>query len=163
MSGMDDLNALSADAARQALSACCSSERWVLAVTAGRPYSSVSDLLAASDAAVAAMSEADLSEALDGHPRLGERHVTGWSSQEQAGVAGADARIRAALAVGNAEYEERFGHVYLACATGSGAAELLGFLRERLANEPEAEWRVVASELAKINQLRLRKLVGGDE
>lgn len=158
---MDDLNSLPASAARQALAACCSSQAWVAAVEAGRPYARIGDLLAASDAAVAALAEADLREALDGHPRLGERQVTGWSSQEQAGVSGDDAQARAALADGNAEYEQRFGHVYLACATGRSAAGLLAFLRERLANDPETEWRVVAAELAKISRLRLRRLTGG--
>ncbi len=84
----------------------------------------------------------------------------GWSSQEQAGVARADDALRRALAEGNEEYERRFGHIYLACATGKDAAELLAFLRGRLGNDPAAEWRVVAAELAKINQIRLRKLVG---
>ncbi len=68
--------------------------------------------------------------------------------------------MRHALEEGNAEYERRFGHIYLACATGRSASELLAFLRERLGNDDETEWTVVASELAKINQIRLRKLLG---
>jgi 2-oxo-4-hydroxy-4-carboxy-5-ureidoimidazoline decarboxylase len=135
-------------------------------VVAGRPYPDVGALLDASDAVVAGLGEPDLAEALAGHPRIGDRRVTpsgqvgSWSSQEQAGVSRADGALRQALAEGNEEYERRFGHIYLACATGKDAAELLGFLRRRLGNAPAAEWRVVAAELAKINQIRLRKLVG---
>jgi 2-oxo-4-hydroxy-4-carboxy-5-ureidoimidazoline decarboxylase len=84
----------------------------------------------------------------------------GWSSQEQAGVSGADAAVREALAEGNARYEAAFGHIYLACATGRSGTELLAFLRARLGNDRETEWGVVASELAKINQIRLGKLIG---
>jgi 2-oxo-4-hydroxy-4-carboxy-5-ureidoimidazoline decarboxylase len=141
-------------------------------VVAGRPYPDVRTLLDASDAVVAGLGERDLAEALAGHPRIGDRRVTsngkvgtggqpaGWSSQEQAGVSRADDALRQALAEGNEEYERRFGHIYLACATGKDAAELLAFLRGRLGNDRAAEWRVVAAELAKINQIRLRKLVG---
>ncbi len=130
-------------------------------VLAGRPYVSVDALLARSDAAVGAMTEADLRGALAGHPRIGERQAeaAGWSSQEQAGVAVDDAELMRAMAVGNAAYEQRFGHIYLVCATGRSGRELLELLLDRLRNERAAEWRVVASELAKINQIRLRKLV----
>ncbi|HUZ54794.1 MAG TPA: 2-oxo-4-hydroxy-4-carboxy-5-ureidoimidazoline decarboxylase [Streptosporangiaceae bacterium] len=175
---MDEFNGMPEEAARHALRDCCSAGRWIDAVAAGRPYPSMRSLLGASDAAVAALGEADLREALAGHPRIGDRRVVdgpaagqaggagegeaaGWSMQEQAGVSGADAELRQALADGNVEYEQRFGHIYLACATGRSAAELLAFLRERLGNDRETEWRVVASELAKINQIRLRKLTGG--
>ena len=65
-----------------------------------------------------------------------------------------------ALADGNAEYERRFGHIYLVCATGKSGQELLAILRERLGNDRDTEWKVVAAELAKINRLRLRKLLG---
>jgi len=163
MPSVEEFNKLAAQAAREAVSPCCSSGRWVDSVVAGRPHADVGALLDASDAAVAALGEQDLAEALAGHPRIGDRRVTagssGWSSQEQAGVASAGGALLQALADGNAEYERRFCHIYLACATGRNAAELLAFLRERLGNEPGTEWRVVAAELAKINQIRLRKLV----
>jgi 2-oxo-4-hydroxy-4-carboxy-5-ureidoimidazoline decarboxylase len=83
-----------------------------------------------------------------------------WSGQEQAGVRGADELVLRGLAEGNGAYELRFGHIYLACATGRSAQELLDFLNQRLGNDRPAEWRVVAGELARINQIRLRKLIG---
>jgi 2-oxo-4-hydroxy-4-carboxy-5-ureidoimidazoline decarboxylase len=165
MPTVDEFNRLPGDAVRQELRACCSSGRWIDAVAGGRPYDSEAALLAASDAAAAGLTEAELREALAGHPRIGDRRVAeagSWSGQEQAGVRDAEASLRQSLDEGNTEYERRFGHIYLACATGRSAAELLAFLRERLGNDTEMEWSVVASELAKINQIRLRKLLGID-
>ncbi|HYS32570.1 MAG TPA: 2-oxo-4-hydroxy-4-carboxy-5-ureidoimidazoline decarboxylase [Streptosporangiaceae bacterium] len=173
MPSVDEFNRLPEQAAREALGACCSSGRWIDAVLAGRPYPGIDALLAASDAAVEMFSQRDLGEALAGHPRIGDRRVTAgrpgragpagpaaWSAREQAGVAGAGPDLRQALADGNAAYERRFGHIYLACATGRNAAELLDLLRQRLGNDAATEWRVAAAELAKINQIRLRQLVG---
>lgn len=178
MPSVDKFNRLPQDAARQALRDCCSSGRWIDVMTSGRPYAGLEQLLAASDAAVTALREADLREALAGHPRIGDLRIaagqpaaagsnpvdpgpSGWSRQEQAGVGAAGADMVSALASGNEEYERRFGHIYLACATGRSAADLLDFLRKRLGNDRETEWGVVAAELAKINQIRLRKLTCG--
>lgn len=161
-----EFNQMPDEAAAALLRGCCSSARWAELVAGGRPYPDVAAVLDASDAAVGALDEADLREALAGHPRLGDKRAgadekDGWSGSEQAGVGSADEASRAALEAGNAEYEHRFGHIYLACATGRSAGDLAGFLRERLGNEPEREWLVVANELAKINRIRLGQLLGG--
>ena len=162
MTPMEDFNRLPDAVARQRLLSCCSSTKWADEVLAARPYACLDVLLSTSDGCVRAMAEADLLAALAGHPRLGDRRsAAGWSRREQSGVSGADAAVLNALADGNAEYERRFGHIYLACATGRSAADLLAFLRERLDNDRDTEWGVVAAELAKINQIRLRKLIGG--
>src|SRR6266567_3186276 len=112
------------------------------------------------------MAAADLGDALSGHPRIGERSEVGpdqdrWSGQEQAGLDGAGQITRRAIAEGNAAYEERFGHIYLVCATGRTAGELLELLRARLGHDAETEWQAVRSELKKINRIRLEKLIGG--
>lgn len=158
---LDALNQMPAPAASRLLSGICSAERWVGAILAGRPYLSVDALIARSDAAVAAMTEADLRGALAGHPRIGDTKAAsaGWSTQEQTGVRVEDAEFMRALAVANAAYEQRYGHIYLVCASGRSGRELLELLLERLRNDRATEWRVVAAELAKINQLRLRQLV----
>lgn len=162
---LDELNLLPAPAASRALGSVCSAERWVGAVLAGRPYQSVDALIARSDAAVAALTEADLRAALAGHPRIGDRQAgtSGWSSQEQEGVRVDDAEFMRALAVANSAYEQRYGHIYLVCAAGRSGRELLELLLERLRNDRATEWRVVGAELAKINQLRLRKLIARPE
>jgi 2-oxo-4-hydroxy-4-carboxy-5-ureidoimidazoline decarboxylase len=159
--GVSGFNALQARDALTVLLGCCASTRWAGQVAAGRPYASVEAALRRSDEAVAGLTTSDLAEALSAHPRIGER--TGerdWPHREQAGVAGAHEATLRELAASNAAYEQRFGHVYLVCATGRSAAELLGMLRARLGNDPAAEWHVVRSELGKINRIRLRTLLG---
>lgn len=162
-----ELNRASDEQLRIGLSSCCAAESWVARVLAGRPYEDEAELFAVADAATAELDSAGLEQALGGHPRIGERdpgHGTGarsgsWSRQEQAGVASADAELLAELAAANAAYEQRFGHVYLVCASGRSAAELLEVCRGRLENDPATERAVVLEELAKINRLRLGKLL----
>jgi 2-oxo-4-hydroxy-4-carboxy-5-ureidoimidazoline decarboxylase len=152
---------------RERLAACCAAESWVERLLAARPYADADELLEASDAATAALDEDGLAQALAGHPRIGDRpsahaggdRAAGWSNHEQSGVAGAGADLLAALAAANAEYERRFGHVYLVCASGRSATELLDVCRARLENDPMTERGVVLEELAKINRLRLRRLL----
>jgi 2-oxo-4-hydroxy-4-carboxy-5-ureidoimidazoline decarboxylase len=161
--GLAVFNALPADQARDALLACCRAPRWADQLTAGRPYPSLAALQAR---AAGILTDADVAEALAGHPRIGQAPTAGHSSfsrSEQSGVAGAGDQVRAELAAGNRAYEERFGHVYLVCATGRSAGELLAILRERLGHDPDTERRVVREELIKINDLRLAKLTGEAE
>jgi 2-oxo-4-hydroxy-4-carboxy-5-ureidoimidazoline decarboxylase len=153
-------NALSRAEAEAELLACCASRRWAADVAAGRPYGSADDLFAAAGKAVRDLDWPDVEEAMAAHPRIGDRvHATGreteWSRGEQSGVGAAG---RAAFAEGNAAYEERFGHVFLICASGRGAGEMLAELRERMANDHGTERGVVHGELVKITELRLRKL-----
>ena len=158
---LETFNALPAEQAGEYLLACCSSGRWIHNVTSGRPYASVGEILARSDESVGRLDQGDLEQALAGHPRIGAGSAAGWSRREQAGVRDADGATTAALAEGNEAYERRFGHIYLVCATGRTAGELLALLTARLENDPDTEWGVVRSELQQINRIRLRKLLGG--
>jgi 2-oxo-4-hydroxy-4-carboxy-5-ureidoimidazoline decarboxylase len=117
----------------------------------------VEDLLAAADAAWAAREAGELEAAMAGHPRIGERGPSAQSRQEQSGV-GSDPGVVQALREANAAYEDRFGHVFLICATGRGPAEILAELRRRMAHDPATELQVSAAEIGKINALRLRQL-----
>jgi 2-oxo-4-hydroxy-4-carboxy-5-ureidoimidazoline decarboxylase len=114
---------------------------------------------AASSGAAASSCAAASSGAAAGQPGHVAGAAAGWSRQEQAGVLAADQATIQALAEGNEAYERRFGHIYLVCATGRSGADLLALLRERLGNDPAAEWDVVRRELGKINRIRLRKLL----
>jgi 2-oxo-4-hydroxy-4-carboxy-5-ureidoimidazoline decarboxylase len=152
-------NRLPEDQAVRVLVVCCATRRWAERVAAGRPYAAPEDLYAAADAVLADLDESDIDEALAAHPRIGERPSSADSRREQAGVATASDATRTALADANRAYEERFGHVYLVCATGKDADELLAIARDRLANDPESERRVLRAELAKINYVRLRRLL----
>jgi 2-oxo-4-hydroxy-4-carboxy-5-ureidoimidazoline decarboxylase len=159
--GLLRFNALSHAQAEAELLTCCASRRWAASVVTGRPYGSAEDLFTAAIAAARELEWADVEEALDAHPRIGDRpagtdRASAWSRGEQSGVGDAD---RAAFADGNAAYEKRFGHVFLICASGRDAGEMLADLRERLGNDPESERTVVHGELVKITELRLRKLL----
>jgi 2-oxo-4-hydroxy-4-carboxy-5-ureidoimidazoline decarboxylase len=140
-----------ADAERD-VTRCCASGAFATAIAAGRPYV---------DAGFGRLGWDDIAEALAGHPRIGEPAAAGWSRDEQAGAEAAPRAVARQLADGNRAYEQRFGHVFLVCASGLSAAELLARLRTRLPNDPATERRVVADELRKITQLRMRKLLGG--
>jgi 2-oxo-4-hydroxy-4-carboxy-5-ureidoimidazoline decarboxylase len=113
------------------------------------------------------MEKADMLEAFSLHPEIGAdlaalrqrfASTAAWASAEQAGVAGTDDATLEALRDGNVRYRERFGYVFLVCATGRTAAEMLALLRARLANDPDTEQRIAAAEQAKITRLRLERL-----
>jgi 2-oxo-4-hydroxy-4-carboxy-5-ureidoimidazoline decarboxylase len=156
---LDAFNAADPADLRAPLRACCAADAWIDAVLDGRPYPDEAALGARSDAATAALDDFALGQALSGHPRIGERADSAWSNQEQAGMVDASADLHARLAAANAAYEQRFGHVYLVCATGKSALELLAICEARLANTAELERAVVLQELAKINRIRLTKLL----
>jgi len=151
-----------AEEAAGLLRPACGSDRWIHRLVDGRPYGSLEALTAASDAAIAVLTWPDIEKALDSHPRIGDRapgagRESSWSRQEQAATAGAGGDVQARLRAGNAEYEERFGHVFLICATGRSAEQMLSALRARLGHDPVTEREVVRAELTGIVRLRLAK------
>lgn len=157
------LNAWSADEARRALSACCASRRWTEAMADGRPYGGWTELAAAASAGIKALRWSDVLEALDAHPRIGDKAAgesreAKWSRAEQSASASADAAVLGAVARANVEYERRFGHVFLICASGRPAEQILAEARRRLGNDAAAEQQEVRAELAAIVLLRLERL-----
>jgi OHCU decarboxylase len=166
---LDRLNRLPEEAAAAHLRDCCGSSRWVNAMLARRPFASMEALLSAADESWRAAGPADWDEAFAHHPRIGERRAAApvsasaqaASAAEQGAVARADAAARAALAEANQSYERRFGRIYIVCASGRTAEELLTDVEARMRNDPERERAVAAEEQRKITGLRLRALVGG--
>ena len=155
-------NALPEAEAVPLLLACCSSPAWARGILAGRPYASVDDVLESADRVLKGLSESEVDAALAGHPRIGDTlppDGNPWSRREQSGVADADEAVRQALAEGNRAYEERFGQVYLVCATGRSAQDMLDFLHRRLSNDPVSERAVLREELRKINRIRLEQVL----
>lgn len=153
--------------ALEALARCCGASRWARAMAARRPFGSDEALLRAADEAWAAMERADVLEALSHHPRIGANldelrkkyaSTAGWAASEQAGAAAASEATLLALRDGNLRYEAKFGHIFVVCATGKTAAEMLALLEARLGNEPDAELAVAKGEQAKITKIRLEKL-----
>jgi 2-oxo-4-hydroxy-4-carboxy-5-ureidoimidazoline decarboxylase len=161
--GLARFNALEEHAALAALREACASSAWVRRLLAGRPYATVEALLAAGDAAVADLTAADLEEAMAGHPPIGRPEPGDpLSAREQSGMAGAPDRLRAEMLELNRAYREKFGHVFLVCATGRTGEQLRDAVRERIGNAPEREREIVRGELGKINRIRLARLVEED-
>jgi 2-oxo-4-hydroxy-4-carboxy-5-ureidoimidazoline decarboxylase len=162
------LNALPPEEAAEQLRACCGSSRWVAAMLARRPFRSAADLLAAADEAWRATGPEDWDEAFAHHPRIGERHAAtpvsatarAWSAEEQGSARAADSAARAALAEANEAYERRFGRIYIVCAAGRTADEMLADIALRMKNDPERERAIAVEEQRKITGLRLEALVG---
>jgi 2-oxo-4-hydroxy-4-carboxy-5-ureidoimidazoline decarboxylase len=153
---LESFNASSPDEAVSAMLACCASWRFAVAMADGRPYPSAAAVTAAISAVFDWLTWDDVLEAMSGHPRIGAR-ASGQSATEQSGVADAS---RAALAAGNLEYEARFGHVFLICASGLTGEQMLTALRDRLKNDPFTERSVATAELRKITALRAVKALG---
>jgi 2-oxo-4-hydroxy-4-carboxy-5-ureidoimidazoline decarboxylase len=161
------LDRLTRDEARAALGRCCASRRWVDVMLERRPFGSSERLRSAAREVWANLMRADYLEAFAGHPPIGARvsamrerfaSTHGFSREEQAGVDAADEVVLAALEQANQAYLARFGYLFIVCATGKTAPELLALLRERLPNAPDRELLVAAAEQAKITELRLEKL-----
>jgi allantoicase len=158
VSPLDRLNAMSPGEAEAELLACCGSHTWARRMAGSRPFQSEADLKEKSDPIWQSLGREDWLEAFAAHPRIGEKGSR-WSQQEQAGARGADAETLAALVAANREYESRFDHIFIVCATGKSGEEMLGLLRARMDNDPETELRVAAGEQRKITNLRLEKLL----
>ena len=167
MNGPEDvawLDRLPDEEALRELTACCASRQWAGRVANGRPYGTWSALL---DAAVAANREltwAGVLEALSAHPMIGQRAdgdspEAAWSRAEQAGMAGASEQVAERLLALNLAYQEKFGHVFLICASGLPAEVMLRALEHRLRNDAAAEERATRGELAAITRLRLERML----
>jgi allantoicase len=149
--------ALSAAAREAELLAVCASRTWAAAVSARFPVVDAAALLRVADQVWRGLDRAAWLEAFAAHPRIGEQGGGAWSKEEQAGTVGAAVATRRALVEANRAYEARFGHIYLVCATGRTAAELLAILEARMTNDPDTELAVAAEEQRKITRLRLLK------
>ncbi|WP_320776764.1 2-oxo-4-hydroxy-4-carboxy-5-ureidoimidazoline decarboxylase [Streptomyces sp. CRN 30] len=161
--GLARFNTLAPDAARAALHEACAATAWGERLLAARPYATEADLYAASDAATAALTAPDLDQAMAGHPPIGRpKPGDPTSSREQAGMAGASDALKAEMLELNLAYQEKFGHVFLICATGRTGEQLRDAVEERIGNSPEEEREIVRTELGKINRIRLARLVEQD-
>jgi 2-oxo-4-hydroxy-4-carboxy-5-ureidoimidazoline decarboxylase len=159
-SALAAFNAASPQAAERDVLACCASGSFAKLIADGRPYPDAAAVAAAVDAAFSTLSWDDIVESMNAHPRIGERAPAGgWSAAEQSGAASASDQVRQGLAEGNLAYSERFGHVFLICASGLSGQEMLTQLRARLGNDPGTERAVVREELLKITRLRMTKLL----
>jgi 2-oxo-4-hydroxy-4-carboxy-5-ureidoimidazoline decarboxylase len=162
-------NALPFEEAACEILPCCGSNAWAASMAAKRPLLDESALLAASDEIWRSLDEADWLEAFRSHPRIGESRVersvaaqsSAWSEQEQQKAAAAEEVVKTALKWGNREYEHKFGRIFIVCATGKSASEILEILRRRLHNDDATELQLAAEEQRQIMQIRLNKWIAG--
>ena len=164
---LEALNSLSPEQANAELLKCCGSRTWARTMNEARPFATVAQLLVRADDVWSSLSNEDWLEAFHAHPKIGEQKASTaqseqaqkWSAQEQAGTQEAAAETKAALAKGNQKYDDRFGFIFIICASGKSADEMLASLNSRLQNDPETEFAIASDEQRKITRLRLEKLV----
>lgn len=163
--GLAQWNLLPSGEALEKILPCCGSKAWARELVSRRPFAGEGALLLASNKAWHNLSPSDWTEAFQAHPRIGETRATQppsaqsvtWSSQEQQNVTAADALAKAALADANRQYEQRFNRIFIVCATGKSALEILAILQHRLNNDFETELREAAEQQRQITELRLKK------
>jgi OHCU decarboxylase len=175
---LDDLNALGREAAEHELLRCCGSERWAREMAARRPWPNLEAMVEDADTIWRGLAIVDHLQAFAAHPRIGEVQGAGgaggdgragraaeddtpggWSMQEQSRVTAASNDVRERLAAANDDYQARFGFIFIVCATGKSADEMLAIVDERLGHSREDELRIAAEEQCKITRLRLEKLL----
>ncbi len=165
---LEEFNALPEANAREELMRCCGSTAWVSAMVRQRPFKNIGEMSGTADRIWENLSEKDWKEAFSHHPRIGDVNglrakfasTRAWAEGEQSGVRTTTDEVLHALAVGNVEYEKRFGYIFIVCATGKSAGEMLDFLNARIHHTPDREILIAAGEQAKITHLRLQKLLG---
>jgi 2-oxo-4-hydroxy-4-carboxy-5-ureidoimidazoline decarboxylase len=164
-------NEVDAEAAAQEVLPCCGSRAWAQGLAARRPFAAAQPFFEASDAVCAGLAEDDWREAFDSHPRIGQQHSRAataeslaWSSEEQQAATSASGSnqeaARLALAEGNRQYEERFGRIFIVCAAGKSASEILAILNTRMQHDAATEMLEAAEQQRQITQLRLRRWLG---
>ena len=167
MTSLERLNALPSSEASQEFLKCCGSTRWAEAMTARRPYKNPEQLTRTANEIWWSLEHSDWLEAFRSHPKIGEKKAAEavseqarkWSGQEQSGMSNASGKTVDTLAALNSAYEQKFGFIFIICATGKSSEEMLSALRQRLENDPAAELPIAAAEQSKITELRLKKLI----
>lgn len=164
---LERINHLDSESATKEFLRCCGSRRWAQVMAARRPFAHEDTLLASADEVWNCLAREDWLEAFAAHPKIGDvdalrqrfKSTAAWSAHEQGGVAEAGLETLGRLAQGNRHYEARFGYIFIVCASGKNANEMLVLLEERLHNDAETELRIAADEQAKITHLRLQRLL----
>jgi 2-oxo-4-hydroxy-4-carboxy-5-ureidoimidazoline decarboxylase len=164
---LSQLNTFSKENAKMAFSNCCSSQAWNDGMVAARPFISLEQCHEIALSVWAGLGEPDFLQAFEGHPKIGDvtslrekyAHTKKLASGEQSSVDEASEEVIQDLSNGNTVYEEKNGFIFIVCATGKSAAEMLELLNQRLPNEREIELKNAAAEQAKITALRINKLI----
>lgn len=164
---LEHFNELGREQCQAALRQCCVSTRWIEQMEQARPFACLDQLQARAQQIWDSLAMPDYLEAFEGHPKIGDLNslkakyasTKALASGEQAGAAAASEAVLQALAEGNAAYEKRFGFIFIVCASGKSAEEMLQLLQQRLSNDLDTELKIAAGEQAKITRLRLHKML----
>jgi OHCU decarboxylase len=165
---LEEFNMLPAGRAEQTLLDCCGSKRWAATMAAHRPFVDLTDLCETADSLWRDLEPADWLEAFGQHPQIGERATAGsessrrWAEGEQAGARAVAENVKANLAQGNQAYREKFGYIFIVCATGKSAEEMLALLDQRIQNDSARELPIAAEQQRLITRLRLEKLLAAE-
>lgn len=162
-----DFNKLTEAQAIELLNSCCTSTKWQRSVADRRAFNSFDELISVQEKIWKKLSKEDFLEAFEGHPKIGDvsslkkkyAHTKELAAGEQIGVDTATDEVIAELATLNFMYEEKFGYIFIVCATGKSAPEMLKILKSRIDNDEAVELLIAAAEQAKITKLRLEKLL----
>jgi OHCU decarboxylase len=162
-----EFNALPSDQAQLMLMDCCGSARWAATVAERRPYVNTEALRKAADSIWWKLDRADWMEAFSHHPQIGDKPASGsesarkWAEGEQTGARVASDDVKTRLARANRAYFEKFGYIYIVCATGRTAEGMLAILNQRLQNDLASELSIAAEQQRLITRIRLEKLLAG--
>jgi OHCU decarboxylase len=164
-----EFNALPPAEAQSKLMDCCGSARWAARVAAQRPYGDIEALRKTADSAWWKLERADWLEAFSHHPQIGAKPASGsdsarqWAEGEQSVARSATEDVKERLARANRAYFEKFGYIYIVCATGKTAEGMLAILNQRLQNDRDGEISVAAEQQRLITRIRLDKLLAAKE
>jgi len=164
-----EFNALPPATAQEKLMDCCGSGRWAATMCAQRPFAEANALFEAADQHWRNLERADWLEAFSHHPQIGEKAAAGseshrrWAASEQSGARDTAEDVKLRMAEGNRAYLDKFGYIYIVCATGKSAEEMLALLEDRLHNDPVWELQISAEQQRQITRLRLQKLLAGEQ
>ena len=164
-----EFNALPPASVQAKLMDCCGCKRWAAAVSVRRPFADANALFEAADHDWRNLERSDWLEAFSHHPQIGEKAASGsdshrrWAASEQIGARDAAEDVKTRMAEGNRSYFDKFGYIYIVCASGKSAEEMLALLEDRLHNDPARELRIAADQQRQITHLRLQKLLGSEQ
>ena len=164
---LNELNQAAQETAKARFLDCCGSQNWAQKMTEARPFADAPELIKQAEQIWLNLEAQDWLEAFASHPKIGARKAAPkqqaqsaeWSHGEQSGTHAADDSVMDALANANRLYEEKFGYIFIVCATGKSAEEMLHLCRQRLADDEDSELRIAADEQKKITEIRLKKLL----
>jgi 2-oxo-4-hydroxy-4-carboxy-5-ureidoimidazoline decarboxylase len=164
-----EFNALPSAQAESVLMDCCGSARWAATIASRRPFANVEALHKAADSIWWNLDRAEWLAAFSGHPQIGDKPASGsdsarqWAEGEQTGARAATEEVTTRLARGNRAYFDKFGYIYIVCATGKSAAAMLAILEQRLQNDLPRELSIAAEQQRLITRIRLEKLLAGEQ